>query len=441
MRKHFWLLALTSFLCSAGLAGGQVSPGTPNFSAFDSHEVDTIDLLNNNIILNVPVRAKAGAIPFDLHLKANSYMSGFGSWLPTMEYTGGTSPFAPAANGILGPGTLAGSSVSMSSTCNGAATTKYMNWYVQTAGGTIHWLPTTDYTTSTSGGNCQPTFTDATIDGSGFTLTASGSTVVSVYEKNGTSIIDTELKDSNGNFITWNGDGWTDTLGLIAVSTTTSAPYSWTVGGNDETLTESTSSLTLETAFGCASIKDLSPTAYTMPVGHSFPDGTSLAYTYEGTPGHSGNYTGRIEQITLREGGTITYSYLGGNEGINCTYQSVPELKRVTSDGTTTYTLTYSQISGSNYKAANTVVDNGGNKTVYTFTGFTSTGTSATYAQVLTEVQRYLGASTLLTTDVYCYNTAFSSCSTSSAPGAQVTIPVSKQIVFHQIAVSYRNPF
>src|SRR5260370_20751094 len=70
-----WLrTALSTFLCFAGLAAGQVTPGTPSFSAYDSHEVDTVNLMNNNILLTVPVMSKAGAFGFNYSLSTSSYM-------------------------------------------------------------------------------------------------------------------------------------------------------------------------------------------------------------------------------------------------------------------------------------------------------------------------------------------------------------------------------
>jgi hypothetical protein len=194
----------------------------------------------------------------------------------------------------------------------------------------------------------------------------------------------------------------------------------------------------LETNFGCSGITELNNSSTTsMTTGFTLADGRTLAYSYEGTPSHSGKYTGRVYQVTFPEGGYARYTYSGGNNGIDCVYQNPPTLTRTQGNGDkTTYTLTHNLISGSTYNAVNTVVDPGGNNTVYTFTGFTSTGVSST-AQVLTQVQKYKGTistSNLLETDVYCYNTAFSSCSTSSAPGASVYLPVSKLIVFRQLA-------
>ncbi len=97
--------------------------------------------------------------------------------------------------------------------------------------------------------------------------------------------------------------------------------------------------------------------------------------------------------------------------------------------------MKHALISGANYEATNTVVDNGGNTTVYTFTGFTSSGTAALpTTQALTQVTHSQGSSTLLTTDVYCYNAVFSSCSFTAAPTATVTLPVTSVVAMHQIS-------
>jgi len=231
------------------------------------------------------------------------------------------------------------------------------------------------------------------------------------------------------------------TLNTVA-STTTETAYWEDVAGGTRTVTQTVDiSETIQSDFNCSGIGEYD-TAQTgsLLTGIAFPDGTSLGFTYEGTPYNAGHYTGRINQITLREGGTVSYTYGGSNNGINCAYQTVPVLTRTLGNGDqTTYTLAYSLISGSSYKATNIVVDPGGNESDYTFTGFTSTGTSTAYAQVLTEVQRYQGngtGKTLLTTDIYCYNKAFGSCSTSTAPNASVTYPISEVVVFHEIGSS-----
>ena len=78
-------------------------------------------------------------------------------------------------------------------------------------------------------------------------------------------------------------------------------------------------------------------------------------------------------------------------------------------------------------------MDPGGNETIYTFTGFSSAGGSATYAQVLTDIKRYQGTSTVLSEDAYCYNTAFASCLFASAPTTTVTYPITSVIVMHKL--------
>jgi hypothetical protein len=433
-------------------ANGQVAPGTPSFSAFDSHEVDTVDLLNNNIALSVPVMSKAGALPFNFNLAANSYMSSrSNAWWPSMAYGIGTllgAPFLAAADNFVSQNSaLATYTTSTNSTCNGLATVKYMNWIVQDYQGTVHHLPSTDYTTSTSGSGCVPTFTDITNDNSGITLTASGSSVTSVYDRSGNSLPLGwgSIVDPNGNSVGLSTAGgnwfWKDSIGLTVISSSGfgTPTYSWTdVNGGSPAVSQSASTnLTLKTAYSCGitDINNSSSTALTS--GFSFPDGTSLGLTYETTPGFSPKVTGRLSKLTLREGGTITYTYGGTHNGIDCTYQTVPTLTRTLGNGdVTTYSLSYSLISGSNYKAVNDVTNPGGNHTLYQFTGFTSTGNSSTYAPVLTQVKKYQGAAsgTPLTIDVYCYNAAFASCSTSTAPTAQVSLPITSVVVFHQVS-------
>jgi RHS repeat-associated protein len=91
-----------------------------------------------------------------------------------------------------------------------------------------------------------------------------------------------------------------------------------------------------------------------------------------------------------------------------------------------------------NYGNTTTVVDNGGNATVYTFTGLTSAGNAAyPVIQALTEVQHYQGAaspSNLLTTDVYCYNAVSGqpgNCST--AVVSEGTTGITEVDVYHTI--------
>ena len=434
-----------------GAVSGQVVPGTPSFSSYDTHEVDSVNLMSNNILLSFPIRSKSGATAFSLGATADSYVyvnSGYSKWLTNMQGGSIGAGFNASANDVVYSYEV-GYATATLTTCNGDPVNKMSNWYIITGNNTYHWLPATDFTLNGSGAGCVTSITDQTVDGSGITISATGGAANAVYMRNGARLSNnlalTSLTDSNGNALTFNGSSWIDTLGLDAVSTSggTNPNYSWTdSNGGTPTVTPSMTNLTLQTAFGCQGLSDITGVAAPLTTGVAYPDGTSLGFTYEATPGQSNKYTGRVQQITLREGGTVAYTYGGGgtHNGINCTYQTVPVLTRTLGNGDkTTYSLAYSLISGSSYKAVNTVVDPGGNTTTYQFTGFTSTGNAASpTAQVLTQVQKYLGncttSCTLLTTDVYCYNTAFASCSFTGAATATATYPITKVVVMHEIS-------
>ena len=416
--------------------------------------------MDNNVILRVPVMSKPGAIDFGV--AANSYMSGSGTWSPSMSLlinVNPGAPFTPAAYGLLSPGPVLvqWTTSSPGPTCSdGSQTTWLSGFSFATSDGTVHLVnPTSKLQTADSDSLCHnQSVTLTAIDDSGLTavitsLEQGSATLTTIYLRNGGSLTRNSLTDRYGNSLTkLSGCGSTscnyqDATGLTVLSMSTpngitQPSYSWTnVNAGTPTVNQSTTNLTLKTNFACSGITDLNNSSTTaMTTGFSFPDGTSLGLSYEGTPGSTGKYTGRINQITLREGGPVSYTYGGTNNGIDCTYQTAPVLTRTLGNGDqTTYTLTHPLISGSNYSAVNSVVDPGGNKTVFTFTGFTSTGPAAApTAQAVTQVQHYQGSSTLLTTDVYCYNTAFASCSFTSAPNATVTLPITSKIIMHKIS-------
>lgn len=432
--------AIFACLMAVSAAQGQVNPGYPSWSAYDSHEIDTVNLQDLNVVLNIPVFSKSGAFPLNVNLEGSHYfVNQGGEWF----LLGALSAYG---NSILGSGNVwASYSITSSSTCpGGGGTTLYQAWYIQTGDGAFHSLPTSDYTDSA--GCLKASFTDAVIDGTGYTLTATGGSASYVYTRSGMRITiginDVgQLKDSNGNTITFSGVAtykYTDTLGLNALTQnggTTGATLTWTdSNGNPQSLTPTYSSSTYGTDFGCVGIIDPRSNIWTKVTNLGFPDGTNIGITYEQTPNSPNSVTGRFKQLTLREGGTITYAYSGGsnNSGINCTYGVVPTLQRTTADGTTTYNWAAVNNGSGNWGNTTTVTDQGGNQTVYTFTGLTSTGNAAApVVQALTQVKHYQGTSTLLTTDVYCYNGLGGqprNCST-----AVVSMPITEVDVYHTI--------
>ncbi len=171
------------------------------------------------------------------------------------------------------------------------------------------------------------------------------------------------------------------------------------------------SAYSVQTNFGCSGIVEYGPLQQNLVSSISLPDGTSYTIAYETTPGHSANVTGRISSITLPTGGTISYSYSGGSNGITCADGSTATLKRTTPDGTWTYAHTESGTAWTT-----TLTDPQGNDTVLNFQGLYET-----------ERKTYQGSSTtgtvLVTADT-CYNGATVPC-TSTA----ITLPITQRTI------------
>ncbi|MHB8527025.1 MAG: RHS repeat domain-containing protein [Candidatus Acidiferrales bacterium] len=180
-------------------------------------------------------------------------------------------------------------------------------------------------------------------------------------------------------------------------------------------------SYTVATNFGFSGINELGRTAESLVSSIVLPDGSQYALTYEATPSTpssgactplSGTYskncvTARIASITLPTGGTISYTYSGGNNGI-LSDGSAATLTRTTPDGTWTYAHTESGTAWTT-----TVTDPQGNQTVYEFQGIYQT-----------ERKVYQGSSTLLEDDVTCYNGNTSGCNTTA-----IALPITERIV------------
>jgi len=199
-------LLLAVSVCFAGIARAQVSPGIQSFSAYDTHEIDSIDLSTNNIIITGPLYSKPGIIPLNYSMTANSFMYEWPDtpplWTPSLDasWLGVVSvPFLPTgAGGLLGSGTgwsgygsTASFTWSFQITCPDGITktTNEGGWYIVTADGSHHSLPGTD-TIDTAG--CEhSSFTDQTTDGSGLTLAASasgGSIQTTIYTSSGMTV-------------------------------------------------------------------------------------------------------------------------------------------------------------------------------------------------------------------------------------------------------------
>jgi RHS repeat-associated protein len=169
--------------------------------------------------------------------------------------------------------------------------------------------------------------------------------------------------------------------------------------------------------------------------------GSSGQYTisYEPTPGVSGSYTGRIAKIVLPSGGSVSYVYSGGNQGINCAYNTVPTLTVTVNDnngnsGTYTYVsslstaATATNVGSVTYLPASsfnvTKTDPLNNQTVYTFFG-----------EYQTQVQYFQGSAsgTPLKTVTTCYNNSLTNCAT---PSAGPTLPFTQRDTYTSLGSS-----
>ena len=145
------------------------------------------------------------------------------------------------------------------------------------------------------------------------------------------------------------------------------------------------------------------------------PDGTKYTFTYEMTPGYSADVTGRLASVTLPTGGTIYYTYTGGNNGIECADGSTAGLTRQTSDGTWSYSRTL----GTSPASTTTVTDPQNNQTVMNFQGIYPT-----------EEQVYQGSQTsgtLLRTALFCYNGTTPSGTPATCNSASITLPITQR--------------
>jgi hypothetical protein len=165
-------LVFILILFSAGLARTQVAPGLPNFSAYDSHEVDTVDLMNNAVLIATPIRSKSGAFPVNFSMSGNYFVFSTNAIWQTAS-TQNNTELISAANGFMSSNGLTGNTPVTGVACpGGGTTTKYTNWYVTEANGTQHPVP--GYSDRTSAGASCLTgsgFTAQAADGSGLTTT------------------------------------------------------------------------------------------------------------------------------------------------------------------------------------------------------------------------------------------------------------------------------
>src|SRR5262249_34852039 len=132
----------------------------------------------------------------------------------------------------------------------------------------------------------------------------------------------------------------------------------------------------------------------------------------EATPGFSGYVTGRVASIQLRTGGTISYAYTGGNNGIVCSDGSTAGLNRTTPDSATPWNYSRSNPGGTAWTTA--LLSPTSDKTV-----INCQKNGSNFYETLRQV--YQGQTTVLQTLYTCYNGAAADCSSIG-----ITLPISR---------------
>jgi RHS repeat-associated protein len=375
-------LLFAAIMLAAQVASAQVTTGTPPFGSF-SGGPEVVDNGTNNVHWSFPVLSKSGrGIPFHYLLTYDSSVwsprnaSGQSVWTPVPNWG-----WATVTNGATGYVTY---NVENTRCPYGGPPFNWYYWNIYAGfafvdpGGTTHpFSSTLAVSTWTSGAPCgggpPANASGVTTDDSGFYLTATaGSSAPSgtLVALTGWTLKNPRLPlvvgavvpttvtinapwfpvgqtptpssasmvDTNSNTISTNGTTYVDTLGTtvltIAGSGTPSSPmkYTYTTQSGSATVQVNYQAYTVQTNFGCSGTTDYGATSQNLVSSIALPDGTSYSFTYETTPGHSPNVTGRPAKVTLPTGGYITYSYSSGSNGITCTDGSTATLTRTVYD-------------------------------------------------------------------------------------------------------------
>jgi RHS repeat-associated protein len=390
-------------------ASTQVQTGLYANGSFDNVGFDTIDRGSLNVHFTIPVVNKQGrGLGFQYQIAYDSLI-----WSP-QSFTG-TQTWAATNWGFSGllNGETYGGYISFSTTivrCTESGNTynspDYTNYVYHDSLGGAHPFTWADNT-------CTGVITPGGIspDGSGYSfsgdaVTARDGRILNVpFVDESTS---GSVTDSNGNYISINGDGtFTDTLGTkvltITGNGTPSSPQVFTYNTltGTATATLNYTAYTVHTQFLCSNLSDFNlPENLVSSI--VLADGSTYTFTYEATPGYPTQVTGRIASVTLPQGGTITYSYSGANGGINCADGSTRGLTRSGGAG-----RTYSRSSITATSSQTNVTDGLNDSSNYSFV---SAGSPETFYETSRTVNQ--GSSSLLLSRQTCYNGTANPCTT-----------------------------
>lgn len=438
MRGHILSVSVVLVLAfAASRSNAQVTTGMPPFGSF-SGGPDHVNNANLNIHYTIPVMQKAGrGIPFVYDLGYDSSI-----WQPVPS--GSTKVWLPASAWGWSSGIAAVEQYvlyTLTYTSGNCGTQghyqkwTYGNFIYFDITGTSHTFPGNPvaWYYSISGGilglqGCpspgasNPSGSTLQIDGFTMKLSAAGAGFISLNSLeylDGTTFLvplvtsppgstgNTRITDRNGNYISSSNGVYTDTLGATAltvaeVNGTTQLTYT-PPSGQPDGYTIYYSTYTVMTNFQCNGVSEFGPTSESLVSEITLPDATYYQFTYEATPGHPGDITGRLASVTLPTGGVISYNYTGGSNGIECADGSTAGLQRYTPDtGSTTY-WNYSRTLGTGGGPnTTTLTDPQNDQTTFYFQGIYETE-----RQINQDIN---GNQTTLETVYTCYNGSTPPC-------------------------------
>jgi len=447
-RSLFLLIVLA---LAAGISSAQVQIGTPPFGSFGGGP-DVINLANLNMHLTIPVIHKPGRgtnFNYDLTFDSSVWYpvgaSGHQSWQPVPNW--GWASNSAFASGNTGYQTY-DYSYSYCYDGQGHPDGEYQ-WYGNSIyhdawGTTHHFFSTLQIWGGGCGNSNINSYPGLAIDGSGLTLNGPGLSVVTavgailnppanplrgayastVTDRNGNEM----NADTSGHFY----DTLSSTIPVLTVAGSGPITFTYTApSGANASYTMKYTNYTLATNFGVSGISEYrSAAAVGLVSGIVLPDGSQYSFAYEPTPGTCAPYAGttcvtaRVKSIILPTGGTITYAYSGGNNGI-LPDGSTATLTRATPD-TASNSWVYAQVKGTGAASTTTVTDPerdtlapNGNDTVIQFQG--------TYEAQRQVYQGTHTAGALLETTNTCYNASTSPCT-----GTAIALPITQRSVAPQ---------
>jgi RHS repeat-associated protein len=430
------LLALICLLVASTAYAQGPTPGTPSFGSFTGGP-DTIDLGNLNIHFDASIAKKPGrGMPF-------SYTLAYDSSLWYQVFAGGTLSWVPVDNwgwtDVTQVETGYAHYIATQKVCrtDGQPYVQYNFKYYRNNLGVRH--PFTNLIViDPEGSVCSgiPSATASASDGSGYTMTVywdlSNASVVSPSGVNISAPVDNtstgygSLTDRNGNIISTTGTVFTDTLNTSVVTVSYPTPaagysyerdFAYLTTGSPATIQVLYKSYEVRTAFGCSGVNDYPANPNQNLVDTiKLPDGTAYTFTYEKTDSTNNDVTGRVASIGLPTGGSIAYTYSGGDtgKGIFCADGTAATVTRAVNTANSVNpggTWTYSR-SETGSTATTTITDPAFNETDINFQQDANTGN---YYE--TERKSYTGTSgggTLLQTVDTCYNGAAIPCTGTS---------------------------